>query len=201
MSLENLSAGLLLTIAANFLVLISAIWYLRGVARGKTVPHLFSWLIWSIINMIGFAAQLTSGGGIGSWVLGVSTFFTLSVTFAAIFRGEKNITRSDKISLGGALLSIVLWLATNNPLWSVILISVIDCFGFYPTFRKSWSRPYDEPLFVYLLSAVRFCMGIAALEVHSVTTVLFPATIAAANFAFVAMAAWRRRQIALNSAV
>ncbi len=194
-----MSLGIALTVTANIMVVFSAAWYLRGVYLGKTVPHLFSWLVWSIINMIGFAAQLTGGGGIGSWVLGVSTLFTLSVTAAALFRGEKNITRSDQISLASALAAIALWAATDNPLWSVILISVIDCFGFYPTFRKSWQRPHDEPLFVYLLSAIRFMLGIAALEVHSVTTVLFPATIAAANLAFVVMAAWRRRQIALNS--
>lgn len=200
MSLQALPFGLALTLIANVLAVFSAVWYLRGVFQGRTVPHLFSWLVWSLINCIGFAAQLSGGAGIASWVLGFSTLFTLTVTVTAIFRGEKKITRSDQISLAGALLSIALWAVTQNPLWSVILISVIDCFGFYPTFRKSWQRPFDEPLFVYFISAVRFFMAIAALEVISVTTALFPATIAVANLAFVVMAAWRRRQIALNSA-
>jgi hypothetical protein len=48
----------------------------------------------------------------------------------------------------------------------------------------------------YVLMAVRNCIAIGALEVYSLTTVLFPAAIAASCALFVPMVLWRRRMVA-----
>lgn len=35
----------------------------------------------------------------------------------------------------------------DKPLYSMILVVLIDLFGFYSTYRKSYSKPYEEDWF------------------------------------------------------
>jgi hypothetical protein len=48
----------------------------------------------------------------------------------------------------------------------------------------------------YALAAVRNVLAVLALEHYSMTTVLFPAAVGVACVAFVAMVAYRRKQLA-----
>ena len=40
--------------------------YLRGIVRGTTKPHVFSWIIWGSTTFVVFLAQLQAGGGVGA---------------------------------------------------------------------------------------------------------------------------------------
>jgi len=195
-----MSLGFVLTAVANVLTFVSAAIYFRGILSGKTVPHVFSWLVWTIVTGTGFFAQLAGGGGIGAWVTGFTMLFTASVTGYAIFRGSRQIACSDIITLSLAIMAIGLWVITRNPLDSVILISIIELLAFYPTFRKSWHKPFDEPLRVYLFGAVGALLALFAMENFTWTTALFPAVTVIDNVVFVATTAWRRRVHALKLA-
>ena len=110
----------------------------------------------------------------------------------AYFRGEKNITTSDWVSFIGALAAIPLWYVTKEPLWSVILVVVIDAVGFYPTFRKSYFKPHEELAFMYGLDIGKFVLSILAMETYSATAVLYPLTASTLNIIFISMLLYRR---------
>ena len=63
--------------------------YFADIFKGLTKPHIFSWLVWSVLETIGFFAQVVKGAGPGSWVTGVTAVLCLGVFFSAIKRGEK----------------------------------------------------------------------------------------------------------------
>src|SRR5690606_38143168 len=86
--------------------------YFVSIFQGKTRPHAFSWLIWGTISSIGFAAQFAEGAGAGAWArgFGAATCFLLIVL--SLFKGERNITRGDCLTLLAALLAIPLWIVT-----------------------------------------------------------------------------------------
>lgn len=169
--------------------------YLRGIVRGQVRPHLFTWLVWALVLCIGLAAQISDGAGAGAWITAISATFCTTVAIIAFTRGEKNITRTDTIALALALSAIPLWLLTDNPLWSVIIISFIDGIAFVPTIRKSWGKPREESLWAYSLGAAGFVSGIFALDNVSLITALYPAVISILNFAFVAFVLLRRRAV------
>jgi len=85
-----------------------------------------------------------------------------------------------------------LWILTNNPLWSVIIITVIDALAFFPTFRKSWKEPTTEPAITYALSSLKFLIAIFALEAITATTLLYPFSLVIMNAAFVIMLMYRK---------
>lgn len=167
--------------------------YFRNLLAGKTKPHTFSWLIWGILSTITFTAQIVSGAGPGAWIIGVAATLSLVVFVIAIFKGEKEITRLDRVSLISAVFGIALWIITTNPLWSVVIVSVVDAVGYVPTFRKTYKQPYGETLTMYFLSTVSFVISLFALQVVSPTTALYPTSLIATNVVFISMVLMRRR--------
>ena len=169
--------------------------YLRDIARRTTVPHVFSWLTWSAMTGIGFAAQVAAGGGPGVWVNGVTSAFCLAIFVAALFVGDRSLTRLDKASLAGAVVAAGVWPFTEDPLLSVIIVTLIDSLGYVPTFRKTFHAPHTETLSNYVLSGVKFALAALAMERFNVVTALFPVTLLVVDAAFIAMVVIRRRQI------
>lgn len=171
--------------------------YIRGILIGTTFPHVFSWIVWGILTFIGFFAQVADGGGAGTWVTGITGFVCVLVAVLAWVKGRKglDIARSDVWVFAGALCAIPLWYFTGSPLWSVVLITIIDAMGFYPTFRKAFYKPDEEVLFTYICSAVKFLLSIMALANLSLITVLYPASLVVMNGGFVVMVLLRRQYL------
>lgn len=171
-------------------------YYIRDVFAGKTKPHAFTWLVWTALTAIAFAGQLSDNGGPGAYVTGLTSAISFIIFILAIKRGEKNITTSDKLNLLGAVFALVLWSWTNNPLWSVILITIVDLLGFLPTIRKSYHKPHEETLISYVLAGLKFALAIVALDNYSLVTWLYPASLVAADVLFVTMLlVWRKRLV------
>ena len=170
--------------------------YYIGIFRGHTKPHAFSWIIWSLVTGITFAAQVVSHGGAGTWVTIIETLATAGDGILALCgKGETNITRGDKIAFGSALAAIPLWMATGDPLWSVVLVTAISLSGFWPTFRKSWPQHWGEVAQTYLLASPAYALSVAALDDLSWTTALYPGVMMFANLAFGATLVMRRKYV------
>ena len=187
---------------AVILGFIGYVFYIRGIFQGKVKPHAFSWLVWGILTAIAFVAQIVSGGGPGAWVTGFTAIAAFG--FALVGLGVSSrifITKSDWIFFIGALLSIPVWYVTGDPLWSVIIITIIDAVAFVPTFRKAYFHPDTENASTYALSGIKFIFSLLALGTFSMTTALYPASLVIANLVFVAMLLWRRRYIAISQVI
>ncbi len=185
----------ILAVIGVVITFIAYIPYFRDIFAGKTKPHAFTWLIWSILTGIAFFAQLYDGGGIGSVILGITAVISFIIFLIALRVGKKNIVRVNWIFLFGALLALAIWFVTEDPFWSVILITVIDAVAFAPTFRKAYRDPYTETLSTFLLSGIKFIFAIAALEAFTTVTVLYPLSLVFANGLFVVLLVVRRRKI------
>jgi hypothetical protein len=89
--------------------------------------------------------------------------------------------------------SLPFWYFTSDPLWAVVILTIVDVLGFGPTVRKAYAFPHSESLLFFALFTARNLIVIMALENYSVTTVLFPAVIAAACMLLITLIAYRRR--------
>jgi len=185
----------ILGIIAVAIGLVSYIPYFKDIFYGQTKPHIFSWLIWALLEGTDFFAQLSKGGAAGAWVTGTTAVLCLSVFVVSLSRGEKNITRTDKITFVGALLGLLFWLVTSNPLTAVILVSITDFLGFVPTFRKSYYRPHEETAKLYAMSVLKLAVSLFALGSFNPTTVIYPASLILTNTVFVVMILIRRKSI------
>ena len=179
--------------AAIALTLIAFLPYLLSIVRGRTRPHVFSWVIWGTTTFMVFLAQLEDKGGAGAWPIGVSGMITIVIALLAYAkRSDVSITQIDWIFFCAALASLPLWYFTADPLWAVVILTTIDVLGFGPTIRKAYWQPQSESIVFFSLFTARNLLVIMALENYSLTTVLFPATIAVACAGLIGMISYRR---------
>ncbi len=169
--------------------------YFRDIARGVVKPHVFSWFVWGLMNLVVFFAQLISNAGAGAWVTGFVGVACLSISVAALFKGEKEITRIDWFCFLAALCAIGLWILTSNPLFAVVIVTVADALGYVPTYRKSCWKPHEETAHGYALAALRSVFAIAALESFTLTNILYPVSLVVFDGGFALMLLIRRRQL------
>jgi len=187
----------LLSAFAILLTVVAFIPYIRSIRRGRTKPHVFSWVIWSATTFIVFLAQLADGGGAGAWPIGISGIITMYVALLAYYhKSDHMITRSDWLFFIVAMSSLPFWYFTDDPLWAVMILTTVDMIGFAPTIRKAYVYPFQEQLAFFVLMALRSVIAIGALEHYSLTTVLFPAMIAAACTLFINIVIYRRKLLA-----
>lgn len=175
---------------------ISQLLYLWQIFHRTVKPHIFSWFIWGVLGLTGFAAQYASNAGPGSWAIGVSGSICFVIAAVGFFYGEKSITRSDWVCFIFSLSAIPAWMATSNPLWAVVIVSTIDAAAFFPTFRKSWMTPHEEGMIAFFLYGLQMVLSLLALESFTLTTALYPAVILVMNASLTLTLLCRRRILA-----
>lgn len=183
-----------LSIIAVVLTLVAFIPYICSIRSGRINPHVFSWIIWGVTTIVVFGAQLQDRGGVGAWPIGISGVITLYVALLAYLRrADITITKADWAFFVTAILSLPLWYLTSDPLWAVILLTIVELFGFSPTIIKSYNHPFNESLLFFALVIIRNLMAIIALENYSVTTILFPLAVALSCFLLILIIIFRRK--------
>lgn len=166
---------------AVFLSIIGHLPYITDILKGKTKPHIFTWIVWAVVTIIAFVGQWQKGGGAGAWTTAVTGLITILIAILAIRNGSKEITKADKISFTIALLSIIPWYFTKDPTISIIIITLIDVFAFFPTVRKTIHDPTSETLFTYALNIFRHGLSVLALANYNLATYLYPVALLLMN--------------------
>src|SRR5690349_12782617 len=90
--------------AAAGLTFLGYVPYFWGIYKKQTLPHAFSWLVWSVLNGIGFVAQTTSGAGTGAWALGITCLLNFVIGMIGFSQGKVKFSRFDWIALFFAIL-------------------------------------------------------------------------------------------------
>ena len=167
--------------------------YIRDIYKKKTKPHIYTWLIWTILQVTGVVAMYNSGAGIGILALATGSVLCAYTCILSLKYGTKNITTFDTLCLIGALVSIAVYIFLKQPLLSIILISAIDFVGFLPTLRKAYIEPYSETLAMFAFFALSGTFTMLALHDYSFTTILYPLTLIGINI-IATLVIWIRRK-------
>ncbi|MBI4092505.1 MAG: hypothetical protein HY420_01125 [Candidatus Kerfeldbacteria bacterium] len=183
----------LLGAAATGIAIIGYILYARSVLRGRSMPHVFSWLIWGLISGIAFAVQVAERAGPGAWSTAVGAVGCLLVFTLGLRRGSRSFSKFDWTCLTLSLLAVGLWIATDIPLTAAILVTIADAIAYVPTYRKGFRLPFEEHLAPYLIGAIIPLLAIPAIERYVVANWLSPASLIITNAAFVTMVLVRRQ--------
>lgn len=169
--------------------------YIWDILKDKTRPHVFTWLTATLTAFIAWALQILGGAGVGSWPMLVVTILCVCVLLLSVWRGTKDITKSDVVCLVLSLVGLYLWLIVKQPILSVILITTAEVISYVPTVRKSWRNPYNETLALYQISMFRHALAIVALERINLLTALYPAAWSLTNLVIAIILIVRRRQV------
>jgi hypothetical protein len=169
--------------------------YIRDILRKKTFPHIYSWLVWSILQSVGAAAMIRGGASFGALSLAAGSLFCISIFLFSFKYGTKNITKFDTLCLIGAIITMFVWLWQRNPLLSVILVTIIDITAFLPTYRKGYADPRSETVSTYFLSAISNIFALLAVAHYSISTTLYLSGLLVTNSLLVLVLISRRKTL------
>lgn len=172
--------------------------YIKDMLSWKTKPHLFSWMIFVILNIISVLVQYNAGAGPGVWSTISVTIGTIAVMLLSFKYWEKDIRNSDIISFMLAICTVILYLILSDPTYSMICVIIILWLAFYPTFRKTYHKPSQETLSMYVVAWVRSLIAILATTSLSFLTIGLPVYIIAINIFFVSMILIRKKVLWIN---
>ncbi len=190
---------MILLIISLILQIIAYIPYLRDILKRKTEPHAYTWLIWAITQGIAAAGIYYGFGGLAIFQL-IFGVITVLIVFAFSFKyGTKNITKSDKIVFILALLSIVVWWKLKQPLISILMVTLIDLFGFYPTLRKTYQEPWSETLSTWIFFTLSNLLAIFCISKYSLLTSTYLIAITFLDFLLVLVIFYRKKIVFKNT--
>jgi hypothetical protein len=182
-------------IAGSVVSVLAFLPYGLAIWRRTIRPHLFTWLIWSLVTAIAAAGQFVAGAGPSAWCTMAIAATCLLVLVASIFRGERGRTAFDWLCLMAAFSAIPLWILTEDPTLSICLVTFIELAGLGPTVRKTMSDPWSESLAYFALCVVKYALAMLALSKWSVAVAFYPAVNVAASFGLCVFMIVRRRQL------
>jgi hypothetical protein len=183
-------------IAGSFVSLTCPIPYGYGIYKRTIRPHLFTWLVWTLVTGIAAAGQFVAGAGPSAWCTAAIGVTCLLTFIASIFRGSPDRTIADWICLVVALTAIPVWRVTHDPTASICLVTFIELSGFMPTIRKTYRDPWGESLIYFGLCILKYFLAVFALDSWSVATALYPTVTCAAAIALCVFIIMRRNVIA-----
>jgi hypothetical protein len=184
-----------LTIITIVLAFVGYIPYLKDIIFGNTKPHIYSWLVWTILNITLFSIQFNNGAGPISFIYLITGVICTVIMLFGIGDGIRNITKLDGLFLVLSLISLGMWVIAKEPLVSSILIALVNVMALLPTFRKSWFNPFEETLSTYILSTVRTVLTVFLLESHTIITMLSPVVGITITTIFCIFLIIRRKQV------
>ncbi len=124
--------------------------------EGKTNPHLASWLIWALLQVVIFNGSRQQGASATTWIVLMYLIGSLMTAAFVWFYGDRNWETLDIFCacLGGV--SLALLLVVKAPFWALLLAINTDGIASIPTLVGVTKKPADEPRLgwtIFLLGA------------------------------------------------
>lgn len=191
----DINIKLIFVILASLILTAGYVLYFRDILAQKTKPHAYSWLIWAITYGIATAGVWYGGGGWGAISMSLSVVLQFLVFLFSLRYGTRNITKGDTAVLMLALLTIFIWLQLDNPFLAILLVSIIDGSGYWPSIRKTYAEPWTETLSSWVLFTSSYIFTILSLKEYNFLTLFYIIIITLANITLIAISLARRKVV------
>lgn len=143
-------------IAAGCLGVVGAASYIYDTYQGKVLPHRFAWIIFWILSIISFVAQVELGAQASLYYAG---WFVVNNTIIVALSLRKNkgyggIEKENLIGFSLAILGIILWGTFSSPLLGLLSSLTADLIGVSMIVLKSYRHPQTETFSMWTLGIV-----------------------------------------------
>lgn len=139
--------------------------YIRDVLQNRTRPQRASWLIWSVLGCIAFAAQWAEGATHSLWFVGSQVAGTIAVFALSLVKGQgRYLSRTDMGVLSLAVAGLFLWHITQEPAAALAIVIAVSALGGALTVAKCLKDPGSETVSTWGLSWLAAGLGLVALE-------------------------------------
>lgn len=177
---------------AVILSLVGYIPYIVDIFKGKTTPHMYSWLVWTVLNLTNCAIYFSNGAGNATIPMSIAFILTFIIFILSIFKGHKDIKKSDFYFLIAAGVAFTFWFFIDIPVIASIIATSTSLIALGPTIRKSWETPYSETLITYVINTIRHILVFLSIATVTLTTAFNPISWFIANLSITLILLYRR---------
>lgn len=155
--------------------------YVRDTVGGSTRPHRGTWLIWGLLAIVAFVAQLADGASWSAVMAGTQAVLTGAVFLLAIRYGEGGMSASDLglIALAGG--GVIGWILAREPIVAVGCVIAADLIAFAMMVPKVRRDPHSETVSTYALASVGGALATGAVGMVDLSLILYPVYYCLAN--------------------
>jgi len=161
---------------------IGALPYLWSVFKHGVRPQRTTWGIWTAVVLLSVLAYEAAGAGESVWFLIGDLLVTGSIFIASLFKGDGGWEKLDITCLAIALVGLIVWHLSNNPLWQMVGTLTADMIAIVPTIKKSLEDPLSESPSTFIGSTVASLLGIFSVGQWNVILLFYPVYLYTANF-------------------
>ncbi|MFH1909807.1 MAG: hypothetical protein ABIJ72_01255 [bacterium] len=142
--------------ASNILVFSSYLAYEWAMIKGRARPHRTTRLVLSVIIILGFFSMYAQGDRVVVWFLGICAVQSFVMLIMSIKWGMGGWAKNDLLALAIAIIGIVTWQVTDNPVLGLYAAVTADLAGMIPALVKTYHLPNTEYWLTYVfdLSAI-----------------------------------------------
>jgi hypothetical protein len=159
---------------STILALISPLIYARAILKGEAKPHRTTRLVLLIITALTTASLFAQHDTVAIWLAGVSTLQSIIVFTLSLKYGMGGHSRSDITCLVIALIGIVLWQVTKNPIVALYFAILADFTGFAPTLVKTYKQPETEYYLFFLMDVFAGIFSLLAVKTWAPEQISYP---------------------------
>jgi hypothetical protein len=175
----------LFIVISSSLALISPLVYARAILKGEAKPHRTTRLVLLMITALATTSLFAQHDTVAIWLAGVSTIQSVIVFALSIKHGMGGWDKKDVICLIIALLGIVLWQMTKNPVIALYASIAADFTGMVPALIKTYHFPKTEVWTFFALDTVAAIFSILAVQERRLQALSYPLYILFINLAMV----------------
>jgi hypothetical protein len=140
--------------------------YFISIIKGKTKPSGASWWTWTVLAGVAVISSYAAGAPWQVLILPAWLFFSQAiVAILSIKRGDNNWDLINKVSVSSAIIGIIVWWLTGQPLIALAISIIADIFASVPNWRHTWRNPEQENRLGWTLG-----WGSAVLEIFAINT-------------------------------
>ncbi len=162
----------------------SIIPYAKDILYGTTRPNIVSYILWGMLLAISMFAQSSSGASWSIILIWADLLVVVAVIAFCIFGyGYKKYGRLEFFCFSLAIIAIISWQVTEEPVWAIIFALVADILAGVPTIVKTYRDPRSEIPTAWFMTAIGGVLGILSTTIIDLPNLLFPIWIVLINSA------------------
>ncbi len=156
------------------LIAIAVEWrYIYTIIMRRTIPNFTGWFIIALSMSFVFFSSLSAWAGSAIWLIGTLTILHTIEAILSLFYGSFRITRFEKWLIILAFLSLGIWYLSDNPLYTLIINTLIDSCGMLAISYKLFRFPDTEDRLAWAISALVYGIDLLAVTEWNIANTFF----------------------------
>jgi hypothetical protein len=169
------------------LPLISPIIYSRAILKGEAKPHRTTRFVLLLISCLATLSLFAQHDHVAIWLAGASAVQAIVIFILSIKYGMGGWAKMDILCLVIALIGIIAWQTTHQPVIALYFAIFADFTGMIPALLKTYRLPETEIWLFYLLDTIAAGFNLLALQHWTPQEFSYPIYIVVINLVMVGL--------------